>query len=233
MLTDVHSHILPGMDDGSGSVEESLEMLRMARDQGVRDMAATPHFYPRRDTPEGFLKRREAAWKVLKEAVAGEEKLPRIHLGAEVYFFSGISDCEALSRLTIGGKRCILLEMPYGPWTEPMYREIEGIAVKQGLTPVIAHVDRYIRPFRTRNIPERLAELPVLVQANASFFREGGTRRMALKMLRKGQIHVLGSDCHGSRHRRPDLGEAETVIREKLGPGMLEWIRLNEEIILK
>lgn len=232
MLTDFHSHILPGVDDGSKSVEQSLEMLRMEAAQGIRRVIATPHFYPRHDSPERFLRRRAEALNRLQEAMEIEEGLPQIELAAEIYFFSGISDSEVLSRLTIGQKRCILLEMPHSPWTDSMYRELEGICVKQGLTPVIAHVDRYIRPFKSYGIPERLMELPVLVQANAEFFLGRSTRRMALRMLKKGQIHVLGSDCHNLKDRKPNLGDAVSVIQERLGPESLDWIRTHEQEIL-
>lgn len=232
MLTDFHSHILPGVDDGSKSVEQSLEMLRMEAAQGIRRVIATPHFYPRHDSPERFLRRRAEALNRLQEAMEIEEGLPQIELAAEIYFFSGISDSEVLSRLTIGQKRCILLEMPHSPWTDSMYRELEGICVKQGLTPVIAHVDRYIRPFKSYGIPERLMELPVLIQANAEFFLGRSTRRMALRMLKKGQIHVLGSDCHNLKDRKPNLGDAVSVIQERLGPESLDWIRTHEQEIL-
>lgn len=232
MLTDFHSHILPGVDDGSKSVEQSLEMLRMEAAQGIRRVIATPHFYPRHDSPERFLRRRAEALNRLQEAMEIEEGLPQIELAAEIYFFSGISDSEVLSQLTIGQKRCILLEMPHSPWTDSMYRELEGICVKQGLTPVIAHVDRYIRPFKSYGIPERLKELPVLVQANAEFFLSGSTRRMALRMLKKGQLHVLGSDCHNLKDRKPNLGDAVRLIQERLGPEHLDWIRTHEQEIL-
>lgn len=232
MLTDFHSHILPGVDDGSRSVEESLEMLRMAASKGIRRMVATPHFYPRQDSPETFLRRRAEALERLEKAMAEKAGMPEVLMGAEVYFFSGISDSEALSQLTIGGKRCILLEMPHAPWTESMYREMEGISVKQGLIPVIAHVDRYIRPFRTFGIPERLMELPVLVQANAEFFLSRQTRGMALRMLKAGQIHVLGSDCHNLRDRKPNLDAAAAVIERRLGLTALERICEYERKII-
>jgi protein-tyrosine phosphatase len=88
---DFHSHILPGGDDGSRSVNESLKMLSLDADQGIRRVIATPHFYANHDTPERFLKRREAAWSHLREAVEGFSGLPEIVLGAEVYYFPGMS----------------------------------------------------------------------------------------------------------------------------------------------
>lgn len=229
---DFHSHILPGIDDGSASVEESLALLRLEAEQGIRHVVATPHFYPRYTAPERFLEKRNRAAAQLREAMKGESGLPRITLGAEVYFFRGMSESEHLNRLTIGQKRCILIEMPPPPWPEEIYRELVNIRERQGLTPIIAHVDRYIAPFRTHNIPRRLSELPVLVQANAEFFLKNATAGMALRMLKADQIQLLGSDCHNLTDRRPNLGEALRRIGQKLGPEALETIREYETRIL-
>jgi len=223
-IVDFHSHILPGIDDGSANLEESLQMLRLSAEQGVRHMIATPHFYPRYDSPEKFLRKREEAEKVLRNAMETEPGLPEITVGAEVYFFSGISDSELIKALTFEGKRCILIEMPQSPWKESHYRELEGIYTKHGLTPIVAHVDRYIRPFHTYGIPEQLEQLPVAVQANASFFLNSRTRGMALKMLRKNRIHLLGSDCHNLSSRQPNLGLAVEQIRRRLGEEMIDQI---------
>ena len=122
--------------------------------------------------------------------------------------------------------------MPFVEWTNQMYREIEAIYCKQGLTPVIAHVDRYITPFRSFGIPERLADLPVLVQANAGFFLKASTSRMAMKMLSRDQIHLLGSDCHNLTTRKPDLGAAVSRIRARLGQEAVDRIHGYEQEIL-
>lgn len=231
-IVDFHSHILPRIDDGSASVEESIAMLRREAEQGIRHVVATPHFYANYDAPDRFLKRRAEAARRLREELAQHPELPEITLGAEVYFFSGISDSDILSELTIGEKRCILIEMPMSEWTDSMYRELEGIYVKQGLMPVIAHVDRYIGPFRTFGIPQRLAQLPVLVQANAEFFLTRSTARMALRMLREDEIHLLGSDCHNLKNRVPNLGQAVELIRHRLGDGVLARIEEYQQTVL-
>ena len=233
MITDFHSHILPGMDDGSRSVEESLGMLRMEARQGIQRIVATPHFYPHQNSPAEFLERRAESARMLQEALAQEPPLPQIFLGAEVYFFQGISDCEQLRELTIEKNSYILIEMPMPPWSDRMYRELQDIHYKQGLNPIVAHVDRYIRPFKTYDIPSRLAELPVLVQANASFFRDRFTRSMAMRMLRQGQIHLLGSDCHNLTTRVPNLDQAVQLIEKQLGKEALQWIRSNADEVLQ
>lgn len=230
-VIDFHSHILPGVDDGSRSVAESLEMLRMEAAQGIRKVIATPHFYAHRDNPERFLRRREAAWDTLRKAMAAEPGLPEIVLGAEVYYFPGMSESDAIEQLTIGNSRFLLLEMPLPPWTPAMYREMDAIYAKRGITPIVAHIDRYIRPLKTYGIPKKLEELPVLVQANAEFFRSPRTTRMALRMLKEDRIHLLGSDCHDLESRAPNLGSALKRIEERLGDVAIARVNGYEKMI--
>ena len=222
---DFHSHILPGMDDGSESVEMSIEMLKREAEQGIRQVIATPHFYASEDHPQKFLERRMESEARLREAMMRYGDLPQLSVGAEVRFFSGISCSDWLSALTIREKKCILIEMPDVSWTEKNYRELEKIYENCGIIPVVAHVDRYIGPFRNPGIPARLAELPVLVQANASFFLNPRTKGIAMKLLRKGQIHLVGSDCHNLTDRAPNLGPALEQIRKRLGTDAISQIQ--------
>ena len=231
-MIDFHSHILPGVDDGSRSVEESIAMLRLAGEQGIRRVVATPHFYPRYDRPEAFLERRARAEEALRREMEKHPGLPCVSIGAEVHFFRGMSDSEILPQLTIRGKSCILIEMTPGPWPEDIYRELAGIWEKRGITPIIAHIDRYIGPFRTYGIPRRLEELPVLVQANADFFLERSTAGMAMRMLKADQIQLLGSDCHNMAFRKPNLGPALGAIEKRLGREALDRIRARGQRLL-
>ena len=221
---DFHTHILPGVDDGSSDLTQSLQMLQMEADQGIHAVIATPHFYAHLDHPDCFLASREQSAKQLQEAMAAHPELPELILGAEVFYFPGMSNSDVLTQLAIGGQRCILVEMPPAPWTPQMYRELEDIYAKQQLIPVIAHIDRYIRPLRTYGIPRALEELPVLVQANAGFFLQRSTAAFALRLLRDDRIHLLGSDCHNTTDRAPNLGAALSVINAKLGSECLNRI---------
>ena len=118
------------------------------------------------------------------------------------------------------------------PWSDRIYKDLENIYIKQDLIPVVAHVDRYIAPFRTHHIPEKLEDLPVKVQANASFFLEKATRRMAFRMLRQGKIQLLGSDCHDLSDRKPNLGEAVNLLSQKFGPEIISYINSHEDEIM-
>lgn len=232
-MIDFHTHILPGMDDGSRSLEQSVAMLREAKSQGVEWIVATPHFYPEDESVESFLERREKAEAALRKEMAKHEDLPQVVVGAEVYYFTGISDSDILQKLTIGDSRYVMVEPPLSPWPERVFRELEGIVLQQGLIPIVAHIDRYVRPFRTYKIPERLSAMPLLVQASGEFFLDKRTKNMALRMLRKGQIHLLGSDAHNMEERCPNLGQAAEVIRKKLGEDLLEEISQSSRELLR
>lgn len=231
-IVDFHSHILPGIDDGSASLKESITMLQMEKEQGIKGVVATPHFYPQNDTPEQFLNRRTQAEKLLRGMMQGHADLPELIVGAEVCYFSGISNSETITELTIGKNRYILIEMGVPPWTDRMYREMEEIYIRHDIVPIIAHVDRYITPLQTHGIPKRLSELPVLVQANASFFLRRSTRAMALRMLRNDQIHLLGTDCHNLSTRLPNLGGALDIIRKSLGTDVVDRICSYQRMVL-
>lgn len=210
-MIDIHSHILPEMDDGSKSTTESLAMLRTAAAQGISVMAATPHFYPQQNDPESFLLRRalsvERLWK------EWEEGLPELILGAEVAYFEGISRAEKMRELCYEGTNLLLLEMPFASWTERMAKEVQMLGRQCGIHVLLAHVERY-RHYKKAPVWNELLAGEVSVQCNAEFFIDRWTKRRARHMLEVGEIQLIGSDCHNMRSRMPNMGEALQVIGE-------------------
>ena len=128
MVTDFHSHVLPGIDDGSSCVEESIAMLQAARQQGIDRIIATPHFYANYDSPEHFLRKRDEAEALLREEMVKYDDLPELMIGAEVYYFRVLSESEYLRQLCIRGTDCILVEMMSSPWPDSVYHELEKSA---------------------------------------------------------------------------------------------------------
>ena len=224
-VVDFHTHILPGIDDGSKTSEESVAMLQMEAQQGIEHVVLTPHFYAEKESLPHFLERRSRAIERLDAAMVGIEGVPELSVGAEVRIFEGIGNAEFLAKLSISGTKCILIEMPMPPWSDNLLKELERIRYKRNLVPIIAHIDRYISPFRTRGIPETFASLPVLVQASGSFFINRNTRNLALKLLRENKIHLLGSDCHNLDTRMPNLQDAVRIIEEKMSTSRI--LRIN------
>lgn len=224
-MIDTHSHILPLMDDGSASVEESIEMLRLSRQQGVTLVFATPHFSAVKESPASFLARRQAAAAQLKP---DPQTMPQLRLGAEVAYFGGMSRCQELKELCMEGTNLLLVEMPFAPWTDRMIEEVCTIRQQLGLQPVLAHIERYARGSQMGRYRDRLLE-EVLFQSNAEYFLHLRTKGKALRQLRAGQIHMLGSDAHNLSSRPPKLGDAAKIIREKLGEVYLE--EMDERIL--
>lgn len=213
-LYDIHGHFLPGMDDGCKTAEESIEVLRQAKEQGVQVMFATPHYYPV-ESIEAFLHRRTAAVERLKQAMgdAPEETFPKICLGAEVELRPGLSSDPMLERLCLGGTRYLLTELPWGGWGSDILRELRNLGVSCGITPVMAHLERYVSMAGWRAVAQVL-EQDVLVQVNAGSFLRFADRQAVKKILRYGGIHLLGADCHNLTTRRPNMDLAAAYMEK-------------------
>ena len=217
-MIDFHSHILPKIDDGSKSCDMSLEMLKASYDYGIRTMVATPHFYISQNEAEKFCDRRAGAYEALsKRIAAADTPLPDIILGAEVYYFRGISKYKKLDMLKISGTDHILLEMPFERWNDKMLGEIAEIKEEFGITPVMAHLDRYIDFQKGTDNIERLLAMDVYVQLNAEAFEPFFGRGRYLNMVKDGVVSALGSDCHNTDSRRPNLDRCFSVITKKCG----------------
>jgi protein-tyrosine phosphatase len=222
LAADLHTHILPGMDDGSRDVEESLSMFEAMRGQGIRLVAATPHYINTDESIEEFVSRREKAFSRLAEAMGEGEDSIRVVLGAEMRFYAGMSCDSGIRKLCIGGTDKLLLEMPFGMWASSVINETYKLITMLGVTPIIAHVERYGMDGRNRGQIRELQEMGAIIQSNAEFFVSRRMRAFALAMLERGYIDVVASDCHNTGDRAPDLGDAADIIRGKLGTGMIE-----------
>ena len=213
-MTDFHSHILPEIDDGSRSVEESLLMINELSRQGIDRIIATPHFYADDESVNGFLERRQTAYnKLMDNCFPG---MPSIIQGAEVRYYDGISRLPNLNSLCIQGTKLLLLEMPFIRWTEYTLRELVDISSNGKITLVLAHIDRYLK-FQRPDVWYWLADNGILMQLNANCVNNFFTRHKAINLFRKGIAHFLGSDCHNMKERAPDIGQAINIMEKKLG----------------
>ena len=210
---DLHSHILPGMDDGCKTPEQSVEALRLSYAQGVQVIFATPHYYPV-ESVESFLARRQTAWENLqaelkKQAVTD---IPQIVLGAEVAYRSGISSAEGIEKLCLGNSGYLLLELPFRAWGKEELRQVSNFACARGITPILAHYERY-RTLQTGQMYEQMARQDVLIQKNAESFSGFFGKRRACREVRQGRCHLLGSDCHNLSSRRPNISQATDCLQ--------------------
>ncbi len=212
-MTDFHTHILPNIDDGASSPEVSRRLLDSLIQQGVSEVALTPHFYANRQSLSSFLEKRERSFSAL-QAVCGEND-PDFRLGAEVYYWSGMAKMEGLSQLCLGESRLLLLEMPFQKWTEYSIGELLDLSSHFDL--LLAHVDRYFS-FQKDRTWEALLDRGIRFQVNADAFLQFGTKRKALHMLEAGELLCLGSDCHDPDSRPPRIDEAMTFLKKRIGP---------------
>ena len=222
MLTDHHSHILPGMDDGSKSVEMSLEMIKMLRAQGVERIAATSHFYAHREQGDikNYLQKRQYAYEQLMDA---SPAIGNIILGAEVAIERGISELDGIEKLAFAGTDYILLEFPYTSFADWMIEEIENIAYNFKLTPIIAHLHRYLDDYSKSQI-QAVLSLGAVIQFNNEVFETWGGKRFFKSVLDVGHSFVFGSDTHNTSTRKPNFD----LLIKKAKP---EWIRRSDRFL--
>lgn len=230
-MIDIHTHILPGIDDGAKDTEMSLQMLRMQREQGVDAVVLTPHCYRKKELPVRFLERRQAAFESLQAAIREtDEEFPQLILGAEVAWVPGLSDWEELRQLCIGKSTYMLLELPFHPWNDRMIDQLYEL-MGRGVTPVFAHLERYVKDQRKEYVREILS-MGVPVQVSCEPLLHMFERGTVVKMLKKGQAGILASDCHNLKERPPNLAQGMAAVQKLLGMDAAKRIDENTREIL-
>ena len=176
-MIDFHTHILPGIDDGSRNVEMSVQMLHEELKDSVDHVVCPPHFYANHDSIEHFLKRRGKSIGQLMVEIEKDEKLSRMkyEFGAEVYYFTGIGNAVDICQ-----------------WTDAMYEDIGKLLHKQELTIVLAHIERYIDFQKKKDVWNRIFELPVIAQMNAGPFIRWSGRSKVIKLAKSKRHHFAG-----------------------------------------
>lgn len=215
-FTDLHSHILPGIDDGAKNADISVKLLDMEISQGVRQLVLTPHFNCEQITVEEFTKaRRQSALVLLESAKKAGIKM-RIKLGAEVYFSPMMPKLD-LKSLCIQGTSYLLVELPvtYNPsWTQDIFFECR----LQGVTPLVAHVERYPYIIEKPDILFELVSLGAIAQGNAaSIIKDDKRAKLMMRFFEWDILHVISSDTHSVKHRPPYVKKAYEYVSAKLG----------------
>ncbi len=217
-IIDMHCHILPGLDDGAETMEETLETLRAAESQNVKAMIVTPHFYPEKyePAPSQIL---GCLWRVRREC-ADQGIQVELYPGQECMYYSGLVEKLSSSQvLTLAGSVYVLVEFE----PECSFRYLAGglRELRQaGYIPILAHFERYACLFREGHLGE-LKEQGFLIQMNFDrllepdrLFRKNQWRRM----VKEGMVDFLGSDCHGVHYRPLRIGENQNWLEQELEP---------------
>ena len=232
-MTDNHTHILPGMDDGSKSPEMSLKMLQMELDQGVDTVVLTSHCYRDREKPKDYLARRSTSFEILQEAIEKNQvAVPRLLLGAEVAWAPHLSEWDELEQLCCQGTRNLLLEMPFRPWSHSMIDQIYDMMEKRDVTPVFAHLERYIKDQRADHIRE-IISMGTPIQISAAPLLKFMSRHLLVKMVKNHTAHLLASDCHNLTTRPPNLKPGLDVVRRLTGEHEVRRLTMNADSLVE
>lgn len=216
-MVDVHSHILPALDDGSRSMEESLEMLRIAYEEGIRTMIATPHNMPGKGCPDRA--KVEKRLSELRTRASAEGIEMKLLLGTEYFYRSDLlEEFEEGKVITMDNTHFVLIEFDPGvnrTYAKNAVRELMALEYR----PIIAHVERYPALMEKRSeAVKELRTMGALIQINAGSvvgnlgFR---TKQQVKSLLERGLVDLIGSDAHSSRHRAPRMQECARYLRKK------------------
>ena len=220
-MIDLHCHILPGLDDGSGSFEESLAMAAMAAGHGVRKIAVTPHCIT------GGVREVLGGLEMLQE-VLQEEHIPvRLYPGMEIF---GTYDTARLLRegrlLTLAGSRYPMIEFAFHTDGEEE-TEILQLVIDAGYTPLVAHPERYSYVCEDPHLINRWSAMGCLFQVNrGSLLGRYGerSRQLAMALVHRGFATVVASDAHSPVVRTPRAKDVYELLSESVSPVAAEML---------
>lgn len=227
-IYDIHCHILPGVDDGANSIEESMEMLRMEFADGVRNIIITPHYRKHMfETAEQEIVRQFFLVKSIAKQVSPDL---RLYLGCE--FHSSMDMLELFQErehLTLAGSSYVLTEFSNGD-TEAYIKERCYSLLSNGYQPILAHIERYICMRKNLDLIGGLRQMGVKMQVNAESIigKAGwGIKRFSRSLMEHGMLDFVGSDAHGTSSRVPGMGAVAEYMEKKMGLAYTEQILIN------
>lgn len=205
-MTDVHSHILPGVDDGAASDEEAKALFAQYAQSGVDGVVCTPH--QNRELRRG-AQLREAFERLCEWA----PKSMNLYLGAEIYAYEGmLDDLRSGELLTLGESNYVLVEFSVHGGMMNIPDVVYELSVG-GYTPVVAHVERY--GYLTRRDYEEIKDSGGLLQINARAFEHRSLAKLVKYLLKNNLLDFVASDCHDSKVRGVDFSAAKKYVQKK------------------
>ena len=227
MLLDIHSHVLPAVDDGAKNLDMSIKLLEIMAQQGITNVIATPHFYPSEDTLEEFKEKTAKALYTLNNI---KQPLPDIILGCELYYFNGISRSEHIREFTLGNSDYLLLEPCYSSITKGFLSEVLYLKNELNIIPIIPHIERYYKTPGFKMLLKCVKENKILTQVNAASFLYKSYNRILKKLFKEKLITFIATDTHSLR-RPPMMADALLEIEKRFGIGEKQRIISNLETL--
>ena len=233
-MIDVHCHILPEVDDGSRSLNESIEMALIAQEQGIKKIVNTSHYHPdfRYKKGEELLKELEDFNNVLKENMIDIEVL----IGNEIYYTKDlIKEIDELDFYTLNNSRYILIELPPTNFPKDLCNIVYELKEKNYI-PVFAHVERYREVQENPELIYEVINAGAIIQVNShSILGKSGKelQKVCNTLLNRNMVHVVGTDAHSSKRRTPIFLDAYKYVSEKYSKEMADdlFIKNNNAII--
>ena len=224
MFFDIHSHILPGVDDGAANLEESLKILEELKKQGITHVMATPHFYPQEDNFEDYFEKTSKAYEQLLK-VAEKRDLPKIYLGCEMLYCRWASSSESIPHFCLGKSNHILLELTDFDIDNKFFVDIIKLKMS-GYEPIIAHPERYYHAPNFRKFMRFLKDVEITVQINADSVFTPIYKNPVKKLITGDYNVILGSDAHNTEDRAPVITKALKHISDNYGEDRCRKIKL-------
>lgn len=220
-MIDIHCHIIPGFDDGSSCIEESLDMAALACDSGVTDIVCTPHVRCGEDDPMKAAENIRRLYEELTSAVDSAGIPVSLKMGAEILLSPDTpSFIERKLLPSIAGGDYMLVEFPFDAPPEYILSLLKKTE-KAGYRPVVAHPERYSAARRSPGLLPELCDRGYVLQVNkGSILGAFGNRirATALEMLDHGLCHVIASDAHSPTARTPDMSRLIGFLDERYDP---------------
>ena len=216
--TDFHCHVLPGIDDGAANIEVSLELIRMQAQQGVKNIVATPHYRMHSQSVQHFLKKRKAAYELVMENRF--DGMPNIMLASEIALERNLSELNDIEQLGNTSMNTLLLELPFEPYRRWMVEEIEEISYKTKMQIIVAHLDRYVDIYDTRDYNDILSIPDAIFQFNLSAFSKRSSKKLIKRLIKEDYPILFGTDCHNLSSRKPNFDVLARSMK-KYEPHML------------
>ncbi len=223
-IWDMHCHIVPGVDDGAQTPEESMALLREEYKQGVRGIIVTPHFRKEMfETPREIVREN---YLLLKQMAAEELPDLSLYLGCEFHANMDVKDYLENPYYRMAGSRYVLLEFS-GMHDREYIRARAYEVLSTGRIPIIAHAERYPAVTGSRTLLMELKNMGAMIQINADSVigKEGWTmKRWCAKAIKADLVDFIGSDGHNIKDRKPHMAEAVKRITRKYGEDYAEMI---------
>lgn len=214
-MTDLHCHILPGIDDGAKNTDVSLELLRKEYEDGVRNIAFTSHFNSERTTVEAFLAKRQEAYEKLMAALEGQPMQFDFKLGAEVFFSPRLTELDARA-LCMGDTSYFLMEFPTTHKPHFIRQTVYSLQ-QQGIVPLIAHIERYPYVLEDPTLLYDWVSAGAYAQINVGSLLDAKLCKKLCKFISWGLVHVISTDTHSPDKRPPRMAQGKQQLEKVLG----------------